>query len=126
MNALDEARKILAARIEAIDAERQRLERALSELTGTSASKPRSRSAGKAKAKPTTRRRTRRRARPGQREDELLASIREHPEKTVSEHARGIGVPPQQLYPILRRLQQDSKIEKADGGFRLAGSVVKA
>ena len=116
---LEQARKVLKQRIAEIDDERGRLERALAELGSgssgtrrsgrTSAAKPRGRSRSRSTGK---------RAPRGQREDQLLSSIRSNPDYRVSQHAREIGVSAQQLYPLLRRLSDKSLISKANGRYR--------
>ncbi len=63
--------------------------------------------------------RRRKRAPRGEREKQLLSSIETHPDFRVSEHAREVGVSPQQLYPLLNRLVAKDAIEKKDNRYAL-------
>lgn len=113
------AREMITARLSEIDTERARLERALKALEGRSAP-----SATAARPTGTGSRRGRRgsrRARPGERDDQLLASIQKNPKHRVSDHARELGVSPQQLYPVLRRLQKKSLIKRGGRSFVAKG-----
>jgi hypothetical protein len=119
---LEDARKLLNDRIAELDAEREQLTKALERLQdvgGSTPSRSRRRSSGSA-----TRRRSgsgRKRAPRGEREKQLLVSLKSHPDRRVSDHAREIGVRPQQLYPILNRLIKEDKVEKAGGRYQPKG-----
>lgn len=88
--------------------ERDELEKALASLTGRR-SRPQS---------PSRSRRSKgQRATRGQRQTEFLKAIGARPRAPMAEIAREMGVPPQQLYPIARRLKSDGLIAKRNGGY---------
>jgi hypothetical protein len=123
---LQQARDLLAKRLEELEEERGQLTAAIAQLdeaangSGTGAATPKRRSGRRrATAKTTTRGTRRKRAPRGERESQLLASIEANPGYRVSEHAREVGVKPQQLYPILNRLTSEDKITKKDDRFVL-------
>jgi hypothetical protein len=116
---IERARGIIEDRIREIEAERARLEEALDGLGQSVAARPAAtpRSAAR-RPRPARAGRTPRAAR-GERERQLLKSIQKSPERRVSDHARAMGVRPQQLYPLLRRLQSSGQIERTERGFRV-------
>ena len=122
---LEQARDLLAKRLEELDGEREQLIAAIAQLDGAAkgsgaaapASKRRSSSRRRSSSKTTTRGTRRKRAPRGERESQLLASIEANPGYRVSDHAREVGVKPQQLYPILNRLKSENKITKKDDKF---------
>jgi hypothetical protein len=120
MEALEEARGLITTRIAELDTERAKLVAALSSLSavshGSGSSKPANRSNGK-----STRRRAKRAAR-GQRQVEFLSALESRPGASMAEIARRMGVRPQQLYPIARRLVGDGLIVKAETGYAAASS----
>ena len=79
--------------------------------------RPRSRGAAAATTSRTSR--PRRRARRGQRREEFLQLVKGHPEITIAEAARQIGVSPPQISTLVRRLEDEGVIERADGRFVL-------
>ena len=125
---LQQARDLLAKRLEELDGEREQLIAAIAQLDeaakGSSAAAapaaPKRRSSRRRATSTTTTRGTRRKRAPrGERESQLLASIEANPGYRVSEHAREVGVKPQQLYPILNRLTTENRITKKDDRFVL-------
>ena len=122
---LEQARDLLAKRLEELDGEREQLIAAIAQLDGAAkgssavapARKTRSTSRRRSSSKTTTRGTRRKRAPRGEREAQLLASIEANPGYRVSDHAREVGVKPQQLYPILNRLKSENKITKKDDKF---------
>ncbi len=138
---LDKARELLASRIEEIDQERSHLVSALDRLkdlgdggnaavTVADAPAPAERSTRPSRSvrkKPGKGRKTSRtrhssgkhRAPRGQREAQLIESIKAHPGLRVSEYANQVGVKPQQLYPILDRLMERDMVEKQDRTYSL-------
>jgi hypothetical protein len=124
---LQQARDLLAKRLEELEEEREQLTAAIAQLDEAAkgagaapAATPKRRSGRRrATAKTTTRGTRRKRAPRGERESQLLASIEANPGFRVSEHAREVGVKPQQLYPILNRLTSEDKITKKDDRFVL-------
>ena len=127
---LEQARDLLAKRLEELDGEREQLIAAIAQLDGAAkgssaaapASKRRSSSRRRSSSKTTTRGTRRKRAPRGERESQLLASIEANPGYRVSDHAREVGVKPQQLYPILNRLKSENKITKKDDKFVLTSA----
>jgi predicted Rossmann fold nucleotide-binding protein DprA/Smf involved in DNA uptake len=116
---LEDARKLLTDRIAELDAERDQLTKALERLQDVGTPARAGRSA--ARSRGGVRRSRGKRAPRGEREKQLLASIKADPQRRVSDHARRIGVRPQQLYPILNRLIEQEKIEKAGGRYQPKG-----
>ncbi len=117
-DAVQQAKELLQARISELDAERTQLEQALRSLghskpgrrgpkPGSGAGARRRRSGGK-------------RARRGQRESEFLAQVESAPGAKISEIAKTMGVAPQQLYPIARRLSDGGKVTRKGEGFQLS------
>jgi len=127
---LEQARDLLAKRLEELDGEREQLIAAITQLDGAAkgssaaapASKRRNPSSRRSSSKTTTRGTRRKRAPRGERESQLLASIEANPGYRVSDHAREVGVKPQQLYPILNRLKSEKKITKKDDKFVIASA----
>ena len=122
---LEEARSLLVTRLEELDRERQQLLEAIGQLDnlvtekkasgGASKRRAATRSNGADPTKSAKRSSTsRKRAPRGEREKQLLMSIKTNPDYRVSEHAREVGVSPQQLYPLLNRLVARDAIEKKD------------
>jgi DNA-binding NtrC family response regulator len=126
---LEEARSLLEKRLAELDAERDQLTAAIKQLDGVitgsgngSSSRPRrtqSRSRSNGSSTKRSSGGSRKRARRGQREKQLLSSIEAHPDFRVSDHAREVGVSPQQLYPLLNRLVAKDAIVKKDSKYRL-------
>lgn len=56
--------------------------------------------------------RSRRRTRRGQRPEQVLAVVKDHPNITVSGMAKELGVKAQGLYPVSRKLVADGKLKK--------------
>src|SRR5215210_2249933 len=92
-----------------------------SERTSTRTSRGGGRTRGSGAAATTTSRtsRPRRRAGRGQRREEFLQLVKGHPEITIAEAARQIGVSPPQISTLVRRLEEEGVIERADGRFVL-------
>ena len=115
--AVEQAKELLRSRLSEIDKERVQLEHALSSL-GSGRVK---RVASKPGRRPGSKRRSGgKRARRGQREAEFLAQIKSSPGAKISEIAGTIGVAPQQLYPIARRLSDSGKVTRKGEGFHLS------
>lgn len=85
----------------------------------TSPRRGRTRSRGATAATTSRTSRPRRRARRGQRREEFLQLVKGHPEITIAEAARQIGVSPPQISTLVRRLEEEGAIERADGRFVL-------
>lgn len=119
-DAVQQAKELLRSRLAEIEKERTQLEHALRSL-GQS---PSTRRGPRAATSPGPRRRRSggKRARRGQRESEFLAQVESNPGAKISEIAKTMGVAPQQLYPIARRLNESGKVTRKDEGFHPAAS----
>ena len=107
---VDQARKAIETRLRELEDEARRLRDALTSLGGRKPSTSRRR-------RPTTRRSTTPRAPRGKRQQQFLAAIKKNPGAPVSEIAKDIGVSPQQLYPVARRLREKGEIRKRGKGY---------
>ena len=70
---------------------------------------------------------TTKRAPRGQREAQFLSYLEKHPGAKVSEAAKSMGVAPNQVYGLARRLHKAGKISKRrGGGYALRSSTTKS
>ena len=116
--AVQQAKELLEKRLAELDAERKQVQHALSSL-GTG----RGRRPGAGSRRTGTRRRSGgKRARRGQREAEFLEQVRSAPGAKISEIAKTMGVAPQQLYPIARRLSDGGQVTRKGDGFHVANA----
>jgi predicted HTH transcriptional regulator len=104
--AVDQAANVIRERLRELNAERLRLERALSHLTG-----PARRGPGRPRGS-RTRTATRRRGRRNTRSDQAVKMIRENPGITASEIAKRMRIKPNYLYRVLGDLQKDGTVKK--------------
>jgi len=128
-NVLDEARELIQKRLADLDEERKRLERALSELGGSS--KParrgpgRPRSSAKAStaastpASATPRRRRRRKG--GTRADQAVDLITKNPGISASDVAKTMKIKPNYLYRVLGDLEKEGRVKKDGRNYHPAG-----
>lgn len=107
MDILTEARELVQRRLNDLDAERQRLERALAELNG---GKPKPRR-GRPPALPAAPRRRRRR-RGGTRADEAVKLIEKTPGIGASDIAKAMKIKPNYLYRVLGDLEKEGRVVK--------------
>ena len=111
-NTIRETQALIRRRLAELNEERGRLEKALAALGEQDSPQ----------SPPSPTRRSRRssgkRAARGQREKQLLAEIKKNPGAPVAGMARAIGVPPQQLYPLTKRLAAAGKIERGESGWK--------
>lgn len=113
---LDEARDLLKKRLAELDSERQRLERALSELGGKASGKvtagrrgrPPKRAGGASKAAPRRRRR-----RSNTRSDQAVKLVEKNPGITASEIAKSMKIKPNYLYRVLSDLEKEGRVKKS-------------
>jgi predicted Rossmann fold nucleotide-binding protein DprA/Smf involved in DNA uptake len=124
--AISEARRILENRLSEVENEASGLRRAIASLPGTTtelktpppkARPARTRTASTRTASSSARNAARR-APKGRREEQLFKSISAHPNQKVADYARRVGVRPQQLYPLLRRLEEAGRIKKTKDGYK--------
>ena len=63
----------------------------------------------------------------GQREAEFLSYLEEHPGAKASEAAKSMGVAPNQVYGLARRLHKAGRVSKRrGGGYALRASATKS
>src|SRR5438046_2474239 len=106
---VDQAVEAIETRLRVVEDEVRRLMAALASLGD-----------GKLTAGPrrtTSPRSTTRRAPRGQRQQQFLAAVKKNPGAPVSQIAKDIGVAPQQLYPVARRLHEKGEIRKRGNGY---------
>lgn len=112
---IDSARSLIEARLRELDAEAERLRRALGSLGETRPSKRRGRS-----RRGAARRKATRRAPRGQRREQFLAALQQSPGARVTEIAKELGISPNQAHTLARRLRKDRLIHRSGKGYRLA------
>jgi predicted HTH transcriptional regulator len=105
-SAVDEAAEVIRERLRALDAERLKLERALSHLTG-----PARRGPGRPRGS-RSRTTTRRRGRRNTRGDQAVKMIKENPGITASEIAKRMRIKPNYMYRVLGDLQKQGVVRK--------------
>jgi predicted transcriptional regulator len=116
-DALDQARSLIETRIKELDEERKRLERALSDLSGTRRGPGRPRGSTSA-ASGNGRRRSgaapkrRRRRRGGTRAEQALKHVTENPGIRASEIATKMNIKPNYVYRVMSELESDGKVTK--------------
>jgi hypothetical protein len=130
-NVLDEALNLVKKRLAELDEERQRLERALSELGGTVTRRP-GRPPGPGKRGPGRPRKTapaaasapasaststaaprrRRRRRGGTRADQAVALVEQNPGISASEIAKQMKIKPNYLYRVLGEMEKEGRVTK--------------
>jgi hypothetical protein len=113
---IESARKLIADRLHAIEAETGKLQRALEELgerdgAAPAGPKPRRKRAGK--------RRRRAQAPRGQRREQLLAAIAAKPGARTSELAAEIGISPSQASALIAKARADKLVVKRGAGYAL-------
>lgn len=108
--AIDSARKTIEDRLQELRDEEKRLVDALKALGGT-AKRTAHLDGGSKKPK-----RSRKRAKPGEREKQLLASIKKHPDYKQAEHAKAIGISSNQVYGLVNKMTTAGTIKKTKGG----------
>jgi len=119
VDVIAETRRVIKAQLDELDSERVRLQDALAALSQKATGR-----------KPVPARRAARahvkRARRGQREAEFVADLTDHPNATVAEIAHRLGVAPQGLYPIARRLVANGSIEKSGHVYSVSAAPADA
>ena len=118
MDTVNRAKELMHRRLVELDRERKAIEKALASIEDRVPIASSRSAAG--------RRRAGKRAQRGQRQDQFLTAVRAQPGAKISAIAREIGVKPQQLYPIARRLAADGVIAKSDGGYAIAKTEATA
>jgi len=117
---LDEARDLVTKRLAELDEERERLERALSELGGKAKKggrrkgrrgRPKGSGAKKVKGGTTTTRRRRRRS-GGTRANQAVKLVEKNPGISASEIAKKMKIKPNYLYRVLGELEKEGRVKK--------------
>jgi DNA invertase Pin-like site-specific DNA recombinase len=110
-SAVDQAANLLRERIDELEGELSKLQRALASLTdGRQGRRGPGRPKGSASAGPTTRRRRRR---GGTRADQAVKLIADNPGITASEIAKQMKIKPNYLYRVLGDLQKEGRVKKS-------------
>src|SRR5215211_4815839 len=110
-SAVDQAATLLKQRIDELESELAKLQRALANLTdGRQGRRGPGRPRG-SRATPTTRRRRRRRG--GTRADQAVKLIEQNPGITASEVAKRMNIQPNYLYRVVGDLQKEGKVKKS-------------
>jgi hypothetical protein len=126
-NTIAEARQLIQSRLADLDAEAEKLKRALASLGEGGGrtrrpGRPRKSAPGGAappKRKRATRKRKAARAPRGQRREQLLAAIKASPGARPSELAKAIGVKPTQIHALIAKARAEKVIVKKDNGYAL-------
>ena len=121
-NALDQARALIETRIKELDEERKRLERALSDLSGTrrGPGRPRgstSTGSGNGRRRSGSAPKRRRRRRGGTRAEQALKYLQENPGMTAAEISGKLGIKPNYVYRVMAELETDGKVKKQGKGY---------
>lgn len=126
-NTLDKARSLIEDRLQELNEERTRLERALADLKGTrrgpgrprgGSGNGRRRSASAGSGTQSGKRRRRRRG--GTRAEQALKHIQENPGIRASEIATKMNIKPNYVYRVMSELQSDGKVTKDGRGYTAA------
>jgi predicted Rossmann fold nucleotide-binding protein DprA/Smf involved in DNA uptake len=126
-NVLDEARQLVERRLQDLDEERKRLERALAELGGKVTRRGPGRPKGstnKAAASTggtTAPRRRRRKRRGGTRADQAVKLIEGKPGISASDVAKSLKIKPNYLYRVLGDLEKEGRVKKDGRQYYPAG-----
>ncbi|CAN5601268.1 hypothetical protein BH10ACT11_BH10ACT11_03460 [soil metagenome] len=128
-NVVEEAANLLRTRIDELDAERGKLERALASLTDGREGKrgpgrPRggSRSSSGEPSSSGGRRRRRRRS-GGTRGEQAVKLIADNPGIGASEIAKQLGIKPNYMYRVLTDLQKDGLVSKDGRAYTATGAA---
>ena len=126
-NVVDEARQLVERRLQDLEEERKRLERALAELGGKATRRGPGRPKGSSRkgnaATPTgsgTPRRRRKR-RGGTRADQAVKLIESQPGISASDVAKTMKIKPNYLYRVLGDLEKEGRVKKDGRQYYPAG-----
>ena len=122
-NVLDEARQLVMRRLQDLDEERKRLERALAELGGKATrrgpGRPRGSVAKAGAGAGATRRRRKRKG--GTRADQAVKLIEQQPGISASDVAKTMKIKPNYLYRVLGDLEKEGRVKKDGRQYYPAG-----
>lgn len=108
---IDEARALLRKRLDELDEEQRRLERALAELNGKATRRGPGRRRG-SKGSAGTAGKTPRRRRQGGRAEQAVQLIEKRPGITASDVAKAMKIKPNYLYRVLGELEKAGRVKK--------------
>ncbi|MGN6275105.1 MAG: hypothetical protein ACTHNP_04125 [Solirubrobacterales bacterium] len=126
-NVLDEAKQLVERRLQDLDEERKRLERALAELGGGTTRRGPGRPKGSTSkaiastAGTTAPRRRRRKRRGGTRADQAVKLIEGQPGISASDVAKSMKIKPNYLYRVLGDLEKEGRVRKDGRQYHPAG-----
>lgn len=125
-NVLDEARQLVERRLQDLDEERRRLERALAELGGQATRRGPGRPKGStskaiSRIGGTTAPRRRRKRRGGTRADQAVKLIEGQPGISASDVAKAMKIKPNYLYRVLGDLEKEGRVKKDGRQYYPAG-----
>jgi sugar-specific transcriptional regulator TrmB len=110
---LEDAHNLISRRLDELNEERRRLERALAALGGKATRRRPGRPRGsKAKATAVKSSPKRRRRRGGSRGDQAVGLIEKSPGITASEVAKKLKIKPNYLYRVLGDLEKEGRVKK--------------
>ena len=112
-NVLKEARSLVEKRLQELDQERARLERALADLTGGKVGRRRP-------GRPSGSGGRRRRRRGGTRSAQAVKLVKSNPGITASEIAKKLKIKPNYLYRVMGELQKEGEVTKKGRGYHPA------
>jgi CRP-like cAMP-binding protein len=113
-NVLKEARSLVEKRLQELDQERARLERALADLTGGKVGRRRP-------GRPSGSGRGRRKRRSGTRSDQAAKLVKSNPGITASEIAKKLKIKPNYLYRVMGELEKEGQVSKKGRGYHPNG-----
>jgi len=115
-NVLDEAKQLVERRLQDLDEERKRLERALAELGGKvtrrGPGRPKGSTSKATATARTTAPRRRRKRRGGTRADQAVKLIEGKPGISASDVAKSLKIKPNYLYRVLGDLEKEGRVKK--------------
>jgi hypothetical protein len=133
-NVLDEAKQLVERRLQDLDEERKRLERALAELGGKVTRRGPGRPPGRRPGRPkgstnkaaasaggATAPRRRRKRRGGTRADQAVKLIEGKPGISASDVAKAMKIKPNYLYRVLGDLEKEGRVKKDGRQYYPAG-----
>jgi predicted Rossmann fold nucleotide-binding protein DprA/Smf involved in DNA uptake len=129
-NVLDEARQLVERRLQDLDDERKRLERALAELGGKATRRGPGRPKGSGSRKgsgtgsstsTSSAPRRRRKRRGGTRADQAVQLIESQPGISASDVAKTMKIKPNYLYRVLGDLEKEGRVKKDGRQYYPAG-----
>lgn len=112
---------VIRERIGELEAEKARLEAALSALRAQPPGNRRRRRASSATKSSSGKRAGR--AKPGERRDQILAHLKTNPGARASEIAADVGISGGQVHAVIRKLRDEKLVRKRGQGYGLASTA---